>query len=118
MSVFSGKKADVSHSSVVLSLILLAVRTNLLADKYKDPVAARTGLAPLGTSAQRAGLEHVKLHGLRHFVATELLTAGIGHGSPHKTKRPLNTSTPCSTRPQRLAESEPRLGRSARMVSC
>ena len=26
---------------------------------------------------KRAGLEHVKLHGLRHFVATELLTAGI-----------------------------------------
>ena len=26
---------------------------------------------------RRAGLEHVKLHGLRHFVATELLTAGI-----------------------------------------
>ena len=25
----------------------------------------------------RAGLDHVKLHGLRHFVATELLTAGI-----------------------------------------
>ncbi|MEO6654188.1 MAG: tyrosine-type recombinase/integrase [Ilumatobacteraceae bacterium] len=24
-----------------------------------------------------AGLGHVKLHGLRHFVATELLTAGI-----------------------------------------
>lgn len=27
--------------------------------------------------AKRAGLEHVKLHGLRHFVATELLTGGI-----------------------------------------
>jgi len=26
---------------------------------------------------RRAGLDHVKLHGLRHFVATELLTAGI-----------------------------------------
>ena len=26
---------------------------------------------------QTAGLEHIKLHGLRHFVATELLTAGI-----------------------------------------
>lgn len=26
---------------------------------------------------KRTGLEHVKLHGLRHFVATELLTAGI-----------------------------------------
>jgi len=26
---------------------------------------------------KRAGLDHVKLHGLRHFVATELLTAGI-----------------------------------------
>ncbi len=26
---------------------------------------------------KRAGLEHVKTHGLRHFVATELLTAGI-----------------------------------------
>jgi len=26
---------------------------------------------------RRAGLEHIKLHGLRHFVATELLTAGI-----------------------------------------
>ncbi len=26
---------------------------------------------------RRAGLGHVKLHGLRHFVATELLTGGI-----------------------------------------
>lgn len=26
---------------------------------------------------EQAGLEHVKIHGLRHFVATELLTAGI-----------------------------------------
>lgn len=26
---------------------------------------------------KRAGLDHVKLHGLRHFVATELLTGGI-----------------------------------------
>lgn len=26
---------------------------------------------------KRAGLDHVKLHGLRHFVATELLTAGV-----------------------------------------
>jgi len=26
---------------------------------------------------KQAGLEHVKLHGLRHFVSTELLTAGI-----------------------------------------
>jgi integrase len=26
---------------------------------------------------KHAGLDHVKLHGLRHFVATELLTAGI-----------------------------------------
>ena len=77
MSVFSGKKADVPHSSVGLSLSLLAVRTNLLTDKNKDPAAPRSGLAPRGTSAQRAGLEHVKLHGLRHFVATELLTAGI-----------------------------------------
>jgi integrase len=25
----------------------------------------------------KAGLPHIKLHGLRHFVATELLTAGI-----------------------------------------
>jgi integrase len=25
----------------------------------------------------KAGLENVKIHGLRHFVATELLTAGI-----------------------------------------
>lgn len=25
----------------------------------------------------KAGLEHVKIHGIRHFVATELLTAGI-----------------------------------------
>ena len=26
---------------------------------------------------QTAGLDHITLHGLRHFVATELLTAGI-----------------------------------------
>lgn len=26
---------------------------------------------------KHAGLDHVKIHGLRHFVATELLTAGI-----------------------------------------
>ena len=26
---------------------------------------------------KQAGLDHVKIHGLRHFVATELLTAGI-----------------------------------------
>ena len=25
----------------------------------------------------KAGLEHLKIHGIRHFVATELLTAGI-----------------------------------------
>jgi integrase len=25
----------------------------------------------------KAGLEHLKVHGIRHFVATELLTAGI-----------------------------------------
>lgn len=26
---------------------------------------------------RRSGLDHLKIHGLRHFVATELLTAGI-----------------------------------------
>src|SRR5262245_60687536 len=28
-------------------------------------------------AAGHAALEHLKIHGLRHFVATELLTAGI-----------------------------------------
>ena len=89
--------------------------------------------------AKRAGLEHVKLHGLRHssppnsspaastYVpcrtgsatpAPPRLSTSTGHGSQPKTKQPLNTSTPCSTRPKRLAESVPRLSRSARIISC
>mgnify|MGYP001290215667 FL=1 len=85
---------------------------------------------------KRAGLDHVKLHGLRHFVATELLTGGIdlrtvsnrlgprrlststGHGSLPRTKQLLHTSTPCSTHLKRFTEPEPQLSRSARMISC
>jgi integrase len=48
----------------------------------KDPEAKEPWRPELVTRRwerlrKRAGLEHVKLHGLRHFVATELLTAGI-----------------------------------------
>lgn len=47
-----------------------------------DPIAVRPWRPELVTRRwerlrRRTGLHHVKIHGLRHFVATELLTAGI-----------------------------------------
>jgi integrase len=47
-----------------------------------DPAAVRPWRPELVTRRwerlrKRTGLHHVKIHGLRHFVATELLTAGI-----------------------------------------
>lgn len=40
-------------------------------------MAARARHPPLGKTPGQAGLTHVRLHDLRHFVATELLTEGI-----------------------------------------